>query len=136
MPPATDPLGLGARSWDELAAITAGVRGAAIGVEHVPGWGTLLRADFPSTTALPARPVEASPLTARERQVLSLLAAGLTDREVAAQLVISPKTVEKHVGAVLRKTRTPSRTAAVAHALDRGWLPPARTDLRPGAGRH
>ena len=54
--------------------------------------------------------------------MLGLLADGLTDREVAARLVISPKTVEKHVGAALRKTDTPSRTAAVVQALDRGWL--------------
>jgi hypothetical protein len=37
--------------------------------------------------------------------------------------VISPKTVEKHVGALLRKTGTTSRTAAVMRALERGWLP-------------
>ena len=41
---------------------------------------------------------------------------------MATRLGISPKTVEKHVGAVLRKTGTPGRTAAVVHALDQGWL--------------
>jgi DNA-binding NarL/FixJ family response regulator len=68
--------------------------------------------------------------------VLGLVAHGLTDREVAVRLVISPKTVEKHVGAVLRKTDAHSRTAAVVQAMDRGWLRPAqsggRTDV---AGR-
>jgi DNA-binding NarL/FixJ family response regulator len=64
------------------------------------------------------------PLTPRENEVLRLLAAGLSDREVAARLVISPKAVEKHVGAVRRKTGTTSRTAAVVRALDRGWLVP------------
>lgn len=64
-----------------------------------------------------------SPLTAREAEVLALLGRGLSDRQVAARLVISPKTVEKHVGAVLRKTGTAGRTAAVLSALDRGWLP-------------
>ena len=119
---AADPLGLGTRTWAELAAAAAAVQGAAIGVEHVPGWGTLLRADFPDLARRRTAVAEVSPLTPRESQVLALLAAGRTDREVAADLVISPKTVEKHVGAVLRKTRTPSRTAAVAHALQRGWL--------------
>ena len=52
--------------------------------------------------------------------MLRLLADGLSDREIAARLGISPKTVEKHVGAVLRKTGTPSRTAAVVHALEPG----------------
>ena len=73
-------------------------------------------------TAPAARPAPSSPLTPREHEVLRLLADGLSDREVAARLVISPKTVEKHVGAVLRKTGAASRTAAVVRALDRGWL--------------
>ena len=82
-----------------------------------------MRADFPVRPNTAAAHADTpSPLTRRERQVLGLLADGLTDREVAARLVISPKTVEKHVGAVLRKTDTPSRTAAVAQALERGWL--------------
>ena len=55
--------------------------------------------------------------------MLRLLAIGVTDKELAQALVISPKTVEKHVGALLRKTGSTSRTAAVMRALDRGWLP-------------
>ena len=120
--PSTDPLGLGTHTWNELLAVTGGGLGGRVGVEHVAGWGTLLRADFPS------RPGERSPLTPREHEVLRLLADGLSDREIAARLVISPKTVEKHVGAVLRKTGTAGRTAAVVRALDRGWL--ASDDLR------
>jgi DNA-binding CsgD family transcriptional regulator len=58
----------------------------------------------------------------RERQVAALLARGLSDRSIAHELIISRKTVEKHVGAVLRKTGTSSRTAAVMNALERGWL--------------
>jgi DNA-binding NarL/FixJ family response regulator len=61
-------------------------------------------------------------LTRRETEVLRLLTDGLSDRKIAARLGISAKTVEKHVGAVLRKTGTVSRTAAVVHALGRGWL--------------
>jgi DNA-binding CsgD family transcriptional regulator len=114
-----DPLGLGTRTWNELLAVAAGGLGGEVGVEHVAGWGTLLRADFPTASATPDEP---SPLTPREHEVLRLLADGLSDREAAARLVISPKTVEKHVGAVLRKTGTASRTAAVVQALERGWL--------------
>jgi len=115
--PDADPLGLGTRTWNELLAVTGGGLGGEVGVEHVAGWGTLLRADFPHRP--PASPV---PLTRRESEALRLLADGLSDREIATRLGISPKTVEKHVGAVLRKTGTSSRTAAVVHALDRGWL--------------
>ncbi|MBC7291317.1 MAG: GAF domain-containing protein [Actinotalea sp.] len=63
-----------------------------------------------------------SPLTARELEVLNLLTEGLTDRAIAERLVVSPKTVEKHVAAVLRKTGATSRTGAVVVALKRGWL--------------
>lgn len=123
LPASHDPLGLGTSTWNELLAAVGGRLGGHVGVEHVAGWGTLLRADFPFRPNTAAAHADIpSPLTRRERQVLGLLADGLTDREVAARLVISPKTVEKHVGAVLRKTDTPSRTAAVAQALERGWL--------------
>ncbi|MDP9428120.1 MAG: LuxR C-terminal-related transcriptional regulator [Actinomycetota bacterium] len=63
-----------------------------------------------------------SPFTAREQQVAALLSRGLSDRAIADALLISPKTAEKHVGAVLRKTSATSRTAAVVRALERGWL--------------
>ena len=116
-PLGTDPLGTGARSWQELVATAGG----GISVEHVPGWGTLVRADLPYEPAAP--PLDAPRFTTREREVLGLLARGLSDREVAASLVLSPRTVEKHVGAVLSKTATTSRTAAVVRALERGWLP-------------
>jgi DNA-binding CsgD family transcriptional regulator len=131
VPAAADPLGLGTTTWNELLAATGGGLGGQIGVEHVAGWGTFLSADFPDRT-----PLVPSPLTRREREVLALLADGLTDREVGARLVISPKTVEKHVGAVLRKTASPSRTAAVVQALDRGWLLPEHSGAPngPGAG--
>lgn len=74
----------------------------------------------PDRSAGPALP---SPFTRRERETLTLLARGLSNRQVAAALVLSPKTVEKHVAAVLGKTGAHSRTAAVMTALQRGWLP-------------
>lgn len=63
-----------------------------------------------------------SPFSPREQQVVALLARGLSDRSIAHELLISFKTVEKHVGAVIRKTGTSCRTAAVMCALERGWL--------------
>jgi DNA-binding NarL/FixJ family response regulator len=60
-------------------------------------------------------------LTAREQEVLHLLAQGLTNREIGARLFLSAKTVEHHVGAVLRKLGVKTRTeAATAMARDRG----------------
>ena len=53
-----------------------------------------------------------SVLSAREREVLRLLAEGLTDREIAGALAISPRTVESHVSAVLRKLGVRNRAEA------------------------
>ena len=55
-------------------------------------------------------------LTARERDVLLLVADGLTNREIAERLVLSEHTVHRHVTNILRKLRLPSRTAAATHA--------------------
>ena len=54
-------------------------------------------------------------LTAQERLVANLVATGLTNREVAAELVISAKTVEHHLGRVYAKLGLRSRTELAAH---------------------
>jgi len=56
-------------------------------------------------------------LTGRQRQVFDLLAAGRSNREIAAELNISPKTVGHHVEAILVKLGAENRTHAVAYAL-------------------
>jgi LuxR family transcriptional regulator, maltose regulon positive regulatory protein len=61
-------------------------------------------------------------LTAREREVLGLLAEGLTNRQIAERLVVSEHTVHRHVTNLLRKLDLPSRTAAAAHAVRSGLL--------------
>ena len=59
--------------------------------------------------------------------MLCLLAAGLTNRQIAEQLVVSEHTVHRHVTNLLRKLGVPSRTAAAAHAVRHGLLgPPAQ----------
>ena len=59
-------------------------------------------------------------LTRREREVLGLLAEGLTNRQLAARLVVSEHTVHRHVANILRKLDVPSRTAAAAVAVRAG----------------
>jgi DNA-binding CsgD family transcriptional regulator len=59
-------------------------------------------------------------LTAREAEVLRLVAAGRTNREVAAELVISEHTVARHVQNILAKLDLPSRAAATAFAFEHG----------------
>ena len=60
-------------------------------------------------------------LTSRESEVLTLLGEDLTNAEIAERLVVSPKTVDHHVSAILRKLRVKSRAAAAEEA--RAGLP-------------
>lgn len=61
-------------------------------------------------------------LSPREREVLACVARGLSDREIAEQLVVSPHTVHRHVANIRRKLGRGSRTAAVAEAGRLGLL--------------
>ena len=65
-------------------------------------------------------PVMALGLTAREREVLSLVAQGLSDREIAAALFVSPRTVNGHVSKILSRLQLESRSAAAAFAVRHG----------------
>jgi DNA-binding CsgD family transcriptional regulator len=120
-------------SWQELVDHPLG----GVVTKAVPADGTLLSAELSESGPASAsgQEGEASPFTRRETQVASLLACGLGDRAIAKELVISPKTVEKHVGAVLRKTGSASRTAAVVRALAGGWLDAHVLETRLSASR-
>ena len=103
------PAGLGA---DPLAArLRATLR--AYGVHRVP------RGPRADTRANPAG------LTARQLDVLTLLREGLTDAEIAGRLVLSVKTVNHHVSAVLDKLGVDNRHAAVRMAARPRWVPGA-----------
>jgi DNA-binding NarL/FixJ family response regulator len=63
-------------------------------------------------------------LTARELEVLALVAEGLRNAHIAQRLVLSPKTVDHHVSAILRKLDVSTRGEASAEAAPRGLLSP------------
>jgi pimeloyl-ACP methyl ester carboxylesterase/DNA-binding CsgD family transcriptional regulator len=63
-----------------------------------------------------------SPLTARETEVLRLVASGLSNREIAGSLVLSEHTVHRHVANILRKLSQSSRAGATAHATRVGLI--------------
>jgi DNA-binding CsgD family transcriptional regulator/tetratricopeptide (TPR) repeat protein len=99
---------------DELAAtpLATMVRGRlrALGVPRIP------RGPLGETRANPAG------LTPRQIDVLRLLGQGYTNAEIASQLVLSVRTVDSHVAAVLGKLGAPTRRAAAARAAELGVL--------------
>jgi DNA-binding CsgD family transcriptional regulator/pimeloyl-ACP methyl ester carboxylesterase len=86
----------------------------ALGVDGATAVGSGPRTD--------RAPAEGQDLTSRETEVLTLVASGLSDREIAERLVLSPHTVHRHVANVRTKLRLPTRAAAVAAAARRGLL--------------
>ena len=135
--PAAVVLVLCTRRDQELAA--AAVRAGASGWLVDDATGTelarALLAAAEGRSMVPAAALsgvaDAVPLTDREREVFLLVRRGLRDKQIAEQLVISVKTVEKHVGAVLRKTGARNRTELAAL----GEIPTIRTGSFPDAVR-
>jgi DNA-binding NarL/FixJ family response regulator len=98
--------GFASKDWP-ARRIAAAVRTVGLG-------GTVFEAHGPPSTL---------GLSERERSVLELLGSGATNREIGAQLHISPHTVKEHTSAVYRKLGVRNRTEAVQRAQRLGLLP-------------
>lgn len=117
-------------------ALQAGIRGVltgdadaqqlALAVEAAAsGLVVLDPGEVRAERSFSARPVTldlSEPLTARERQVLQMLAGGLGNKEIASRLKISEHTAKFHVASILGKFGASSRTEAVAIGLRRGLI--------------
>ena len=136
-PPGVRALVFTAFDTDEriIAAVQAGAQGYLLkgapreelfrAIRVVAAGGSLLQ---PAVAAklirrLAAPPSTIEPLTEREGEVLGLLAQGLQNKEIAARLQISERTVKFHVSAILTKLGAGNRTEAVHMAGQHGLLP-------------
>lgn len=110
---------------DEAAALEAEAARAAF--ERLGATPDL--AALPASTAHAADQAQAghpassaAPLTARETEIVRLVAAGLSNRAIAKELVLSEKTVARHLANIYAKLRIASRAAATAYAYDHGLV--------------
>jgi DNA-binding CsgD family transcriptional regulator len=105
-----------AAAWAEGQAMT--LEQALVAMEQIAHSGQPLA---PATSHARHQPSIAD-LTAREEEVLRLVAQGLTDAQVASMLVISPRTVNAHLRSIYSKLHLSSRHAAIYFALEQGLL--------------
>ncbi len=108
-------------------ALDAGARGFVLkeaplseltrALKTVADGGTFVDAELSAVLAAPGAVQALSPLTGREREVLALVADGLTNERTAERLGISAETVQSHVRNAMSKLEADTRTQAVATAL-------------------
>jgi LuxR family maltose regulon positive regulatory protein len=97
-----------------MARLLQEARSRAVMPNYVTRLLAAIGADLPSSAPMKAALPE--PLSPREQEVLELIAAGLTNPEIAVKLVISPETVKKHTGNIYGKLSVHGRIEAVARA--------------------
>jgi DNA-binding NarL/FixJ family response regulator len=99
-------------------ALVAAIRGVASGQTVLDNNVAQRVLDGQRATADP----DNDPLSPREREVLDLMAQGLTNRQIAARLWIGAPTVKTHVSHILAKLGQSDRTQAIIHAMSKGLV--------------
>lgn len=110
---------------DLVAAVRVVARGDALLAPQVTG--RLVREFTKQRRARPQAPAALATLTARESEVLMLMAGGLSNSEIAAKLVVSEHTVKTHVARVFTKLSLRDRAQAVMLAYESGLVIPGGT---------
>ena len=108
----------GADQDETLRAIKAVSRGEAI---FSPAIAQRLIRYFSPTRAATTSPQAFPELTEREREILTLLAQGHTNAEIAQRLVLSPKTVRNHLSNIFNKLQVAARAQAIIRAREAVW---------------
>ncbi len=90
-------------------------------IRAVAGGATVLSTDLAARVLRPTR-ASSSELTDRELEVLALIADGMHNKQIAARLMISQRTVERHCDNIYSKLGVGSRTEAVVHGLTHGLV--------------
>jgi DNA-binding NarL/FixJ family response regulator len=106
-----------------LRAVRVVARGDAL---LSPSVTRRLVAEFATLRSEQQRPPELGSLTDREREVMALVAAGLSNDEIAERLVVSPATVKTHVSRTMGKLGARDRAQLVVFAYESGLVTPSR----------
>lgn len=119
------------RPEELLAAVHIVAAGDAL---LAPSVTRKLLASFVAGATVPALAPQLDALTEREREVLVQVARGLSNSEIAAELVVSETTVKTHVGRILAKLQLRDRVQAVVFAYEHGVVRVGGTTGRPPSG--
>jgi DNA-binding NarL/FixJ family response regulator len=100
-----------------LAAVARTAEGDAV---FTPGLAGLVLGEYRRLASTPADDGDTPRLTERETEILRLVAKGLSYKQIAERLVLSPRTVQNHVQHTLGKLQLHNRVELVRYALERG----------------
>jgi DNA-binding NarL/FixJ family response regulator len=109
----------------EPVDLLRGIRAVASGDALLsPGVTRRLIAEFAGRAKAPANPRDLAALTDREREVMALVGAGLSNEEIATQLFVSPATAKTHVSRAMVKLGARDRAQLVVFAYEAGLVRP------------